>query len=36
MKILLNNRTEEIDRDEITLSELIKYKNLCDLMQDIT
>jgi sulfur carrier protein len=27
MKILLNNRTEEIDKDEMTISELIRYKN---------
>ncbi|MEE4255521.1 MAG: sulfur carrier protein ThiS [Bacteroidales bacterium] len=27
MEILLNNRSEHIDRDEISLSELIKLKN---------
>jgi len=27
MDILLNNRSEHIDRDEISLSELIKLKN---------
>lgn len=27
MEILLNNRNETIDRDEISLAELIQYKN---------
>jgi thiamine biosynthesis protein ThiS len=27
MEILLNNRKESIDRDEIMLEELIRYKN---------
>ena len=27
MRITLNNREETIDRDEITLAELIEYKN---------
>ena len=27
MEILLNNRKEPIDREEITLEELIQYKN---------
>lgn len=26
MKIVLNNRIEEIDKDEISLAELLKYK----------
>ena len=27
MKISLNNRVEEIEKEEMTLTELIKYKN---------
>jgi thiamine biosynthesis protein ThiS len=27
MRITLNNRIEDIDKDEITMEELLKYKN---------